>query len=1584
FLLISSSLANESVKIKKIDDHSITFLFSSLPESSLGKMMEVEVRDLDGNILSSMKILINNKTIWADLPAKLDKKNLANYFINYFWEGEKEKTFSLFFLKDKLETLLVEPKAYFIGSKAGLRVIVRNHSTSQFVKDAKVTIKLNDTPLFEGRTDEKGTLSPYFKIPSNLKEGFYNLNVNVETPFDTDNVNKRIYLKEGIKILLSTDKPIYQPGQTIHIRMLAIDKAIFSPVKERAAQIEITDSKGNRVFLKKGKLNKFGIFFADFILAEELNLGRYSVKAKVGRVEQKKTITVKRYKLPKFKIEFSTDKNYYQPSEILNAKIKAEYIFGKPVTNGKIKIELLTFDVKFRKFAKITAKTNKDGLFEFSQRLPEYFTGQPLEKGKAFILVDIRVTDKAGHTEKLSKKIPVVSNIIYFNAIPEAGILIPNIENRIYILTTYPDGIPAKTRFMISFLTKKGKIFPDKLIETDETGFATIKIVPKGNSIKLKIDGKDEKGSRFFLVKKLKIKQKMEEALILRTNKVIATVGDRLDIEILTTKKVGTAYLDLIKNSQTLLTYAFPIVNGKATYSTTLPLEAKGMLILNGYILTRNGNIIKDSRVIMVKPASNLKISIKPNKDVYRPGGPASIRFLVTDEKGKAKVAALGVSIVDEAVFALSEMQPGMERIYFLLEKEIAKPRFEIHGFSLDNILSPSMPKVIDKEKISRILFSSLKTKEDMMITNTYIMEEKGKSYENLMVKRLKGKILRMHKALLRFYSEIKKKGKLSFPTINWESNHPVTLKFLVEEEFLTPKDIIDPFGNPFHIKGKWDRIMLQYKNLQFVSPGPDKTMKTADDIIISPYIYLVKGRRWPFGRMMLKKIVPAPHLEGRNLLSMSVEGVKEEKEAGKGKKVKIREYFPETLYYNPLIVTNEMGKASLTLNMADSITTWRLSTLANSADGLLGSTSYQLRVFQDFFIDIDLPLELIQNDEISIPIAIYNYLKKPQKVRLEIKKEDWFVLKDKPIKEIKLKPNEVTSIYFTIKAKKIGLFNLTVTAIGDRISDGIKRAIKVVPDGKKIEVVRSGRLKRRIIENIAIPNMAISDASKIFVRIYPGIFSQVVEGMDKLLRMPFGCFEQTSSVTYPNILALSYMITTKKITPEIEMKAKGYINLGYQRLLSFEVPGGGFEWFGRAPAHPILTAYGLMEFYDMSKVYDIDEEIITRTQKWLLKKQEKDGSFSPVAKGIREGAINKFTKDRLRTTAYIIWALSYTKYKGPELAKGINYIKDHLKDIKDNYTLALITNAFVNTYPDSPDTKKVIDMLISNRIEKKGMVYWKLKGGTATYGRGISGRIETTAIAAQAILKYGGYPNIITKIINFIIKNKDPNGTWYSTQATVQALKALLSSIEEGKEKIKGIIIAKINNKKASTIKLEAEEAEIVHIIDMKPFTKKGKNKIELIFKGEGNLYYQIIGRYYIPHRLVRKKVPPLVIQIDFDRTNLKKDDIIKENVKIENRLKRDVKMVIIDLGIPPGFLVIDDDLKAMVKNKKIERYSKTGRQVIIYLREIKAKKRIELTLRLKAKYPVKAKSPISTVYEYYKPEQRSYAKEVLLTVTK
>jgi uncharacterized protein YfaS (alpha-2-macroglobulin family) len=191
------------------------------------------------------------------------------------------------------------------------------------------------------------------------------------------------------------------------------------------------------------------------------------------------------------------------------------------------------------------------------------------------------------------------------------------------------------------------------------------------------------------------------------------------------------------------------------------------------------------------------------------------------------------------------------------------------------------------------------------------------------------------------------------------------------------------------------------------------------------------------------------------------------------------------------------------------------------------------------------------------------------------------------------------------------------------------------------------------------------------------------VEGLDAIFQMPYGCFEQTSSTTYPNVLALDYLRRTKTAAPEVEAKARQYIHLGYQRLVTFEVPGGGFDWFGNPPANLVLTAYGLMEFEDLARVHDVDRNLIERTRRWLLAQRKPNGAWGD-APGIDDGLMSSVHRGdaELAVTAYVGWAL-FRGESSADAAATIDYLLSHEPaTIDDPYLLAIIANAVLEIDP--------------------------------------------------------------------------------------------------------------------------------------------------------------------------------------------------------------------------------------------------------------------------------------------------------------
>jgi uncharacterized protein YfaS (alpha-2-macroglobulin family) len=670
------------------------------------------------------------------------------------------------------------------------------------------------------------------------------------------------------------------------------------------------------------------------------------------------------------------------------------------------------------------------------------------------------------------------------------------------------------------------------------------------------------------------------------------------------------------------------------------------------------------------------------------------------------------------------------------------------------------------------------------------------------------------------------------------------------------------------------------------------------------------------------------------------------------------------------------------------------MAMLASTEAGALGTGTASLKVFQDFFVDLDLPVTLTQGDRVSLPVAAYNYTGGAGRVKLVLKQEDWFALDNSDSeKSVAVEAGRVGGAQFTIDAKKIGKFKLTLTAHMDGAEgrdDVVVREIEVVPNGREQNLVFNGRLEKTVEHELKFPASEIPDATSILVRLYPGPLSEVIEGMDSILSMPGGCFEQTSSSTYPNVLALDYMKRTKKLTPEVHAKAEGYIANGYQRLLTFEVPGGGFSWFGQAPANKILTAYGLMEFSDMAKVSDVDPRLIERTGAWLASQQQADGSWKPDTYFINEGATNRFNSDQLRITAYIAWALVNTGAQGGAIEKAREYVEAHVDARPDAYTLAVIANFAVDSKSDREFTRKAMEALMDARTEKGGEVSWNAEE-TGVYSTGESAAIETTGLATQALLKWGHASETARKALAYLSAHKQASGNWGTTQATIMALRALLLSTELSAADVRGVVVVKVDGKDVETLKLTEENNDLLHQFVLKGIVAEKAHAVELTFDGTGGLAYQVVGRFFTPWREEHgneQEQGALTIHVAYDRATLAQNDVVTATATVRNNLPEFAKMVMVDLGIPPGFDLLSEDLQTFQETTagdasgRLEKFSQTATQAILYFNGLAPGQTVSVKFRLRAKYPIRAKTFESRVYEYYDPAVSATAPPVELEV--
>ena len=1623
---------------------------------------------------------------------------------------------------------LIGQTEYLAGSDAAIRVLVSDAGNDDAALTGNVRAELlipekRAHLLFAGRLNQHGTVAAQFHLPAGL-EGKYDIRFIADTPIGSTEYTQPVELKDPALIMLTTEKPIYQPGQTIHVRALALDRASHRAEPDHNLTFEVEDSRGNKVFKKSTATDRFGVASAEFSLADEVNLGTYHLRALMGDSSApvnsaEVALQVERYVLPKFKVavEFTEKDNKprrdYRPGDHVTGTVRANYFFGKPVDHAEVAMKISSADVEIFEAASVKGRTDKDGVYHFDLVLPGYFAGRNFSQGAARALVEATVKDSAGHSETRGEPITVSQSPLLLAAVPESGTLIPHLENQIFLLSSYPDGTPATAA-----LTAHIPGEHDQHVSTDSSGIATIHLVPGDVSSSLRVDADDHRGARVTASVPLETRQGADQ-ILLRVNHAVVKAGERMELKVLSTRSRGSAYIDIVRNGQTILTRDLDLQNGQAALTLAATAEMAGTLDIDAYLFGRDAQPVADHHLVFVQPADDLKIETTTDAASYKPGCDAHICFRVTNAHGEGVSAALGLQIVDEAVFALAEKQPGFARTFFYLEQEVRKPRYEVHSLSLSGVIEPVEGRRGDQEngdqqdRAARALFSATEMAAPAKLDTEFgrsLPQEKYYEYQqryrsvfNDQVRDLAEQLsqeirkrqaahdgsapdipamvhaarardswnrpLRVEPApwgrVSRVYmvhsagpdgafntrddlvayiearsgSLVQEQGSRGTLDIHVEHNRgPMNQRAevsgtvvdasgaVVAGATITLRPLSTAMGRITHAGADGQfalaalppgRYRVEVSSPGFFNLSNEFTLQERDRAILSARLdvgsvtetVMVEPPPRP-QQLALRAAVAGGVLGGigggmravdalnmnpmeKAQLAQPVQGRAfgvALKPAMQEAAPHVRSYFPEALYINPEIITDAQGNADISIPVADSITTWRTAMLASTASGALGSATSSLKVFQDFFVDLDLPVTLTQGDQVSLPIAIYNYSGKSGQVSLKLKREDWFSLDhDTTDKSVAAESGRVGASHFTLTATHIGKFKLTLSAHMDGAvsrDDIVVREIEVIPNGREQDLVFNGRLENTAAHELHFPDNAIADASSIVVRLYPGPLSQLIEGMDSILSMPGGCFEQTSSSTYPNVLALDYMKHTKKLTPETHAKAEGYISNGYQRLLTFEVAGGGFSWFGQAPANKILTAYGLMEFNDMAKVSDVDPKLIERTRDWLVNQQQADGSWRPDASFINEGATDRYNSNVLRITAYIAWSLVNTGTKGPAIDKARDFIDAHLNSAPDPYTLAVIANFATEYGRDRDFTRRSMQALLDARTEKGDQVFWSAEE-TGVYSTGESAAIETTGLATQALLKWGQASETARKALNFIAQKKQASGAWGTTQATIMALRALLLATQLSASDVHGSVQVMLDGREVKTLNLNASNNDLLHQFVFKGIAAHQPSSVRLRFEGAGSLAYQVVGRSFIPWD-EKPAAEPLSINTAYDRTRLSQNDIATETVTIRNNLSKTANMIMVDLGIPPGFDLLSEDLQSLQEKAdganagRLEKFSLTATQAILYFNGLAPQQEVTLKIRLRAKYPIRAHTLQSRLYEYYDPDVSSTARPVKLEV--
>ncbi|HQR36258.1 MAG TPA: hypothetical protein PLK30_26270, partial [Blastocatellia bacterium] len=563
------------------------------------------------------------------------------------------------------------------------------------------------------------------------------------------------------------------------------------------------------------------------------------------------------------------------------------------------------------------------------------------------------------------------------------------------------------------------------------------------------------------------------------------------------------------------------------------------------------------------------------------------------------------------------------------------------------------------------------------------------------------------------------------------------------------------------------------------------------------------------------------------------------------------------------------------------------------------------------------------------------------------------------------------------------------VTAIGQGSSDAIEKPVTVHPDGEELAQSLSQLFGERTRFDMTIPTNAIKGSIRAELKIYPNLRAHVLESIEAILERPHGCGEQTISSTYPSVLALRlYSLVGGEESPGA-VKAKRYLQAGYDRLRGYRNPNGGFAYWHGNDADVALTAYALKFLHDAGEFINVDKSTVSEAHDWLLKQQQADGSW------------NKYRYDgdemlnRAMVTAYVAKSLAMIEAQSKakpadELKLALDFLSAQIEKNDDAYVIASAALAAF----DSSETalaQKAVAKLQQLAHEEAGTTYWTVASNTPFYSWGKAGQIETTAIAAQALMRAGQMDKaakaspLIERSMLFLLQNKDRYGVWHSTQATVNALDALLAA-----ETINGLPAGAahraeilVNGKVATSMAIPAgNKLSAPLTVDLSQFIGSGTPQIEIRRPANSSIATaQLVMSHYRPWTAnSAADVTPetsaansLLLKVKYDRSELKLGEEVVCNVEASRVSGYGRGMMLAEIGLPPGAEVDRASLETAVRDNRysVNQYDVLPDRVVVYLWPQTSG--TKFSFKFKLRYGIKAQSAPSLLYDYYNPEAKA-----------
>ncbi|HEY4355733.1 MAG TPA: MG2 domain-containing protein [Acidobacteriaceae bacterium] len=541
----------------------------------------------------------------------------------------------------------------------------------------------------------------------------------------------------------------------------------------------------------------------------------------------------------------------------------------------------------------------------------------------------------------------------------------------------------------------------------------------------------------------------------------------------------------------------------------------------------------------------------------------------------------------------------------------------------------------------------------------------------------------------------------------------------------------------------------------------------------------------------------------------------------------KIRKAFPDTAFWQPDVRTDANGHARVSLNFPDSLTTWRATVRAITADSKAGSAVNRVIVRKNIIVRMGQPRFMRKGDLITVPVIVHNYLTEPKQVQISLEAQGVEITGGSP-QAVTIAPRAEATVNYHLRATAIGTATLTAKALSTQESDALQITLPVHPSGVAETLASSGSIANSGEANSGANFPAGTDpaAHSLKVEVSPSLAGSVFSALDYLTGFPYGCTEQTMSGFLPDVIVAQAMQQlhatphTKPATLNAEIEA------GITRLRDYHHSDGGWGWWKEDDSQVFMTAYVVSGLAQANKAgythaHEVAEDGIGYLSKALIDHPR--------------------MKPELR--AYVVYALAEANGVGKDQLDTLYSRRNDLSPQALAYTgLAML---------DSNDSRaQEIARLLESKARSQGEFASWQESRNELLDIDYDASVETTAFVLKFLAHADPNNPLLAKSAVWLAANRSEGYYWSSTQQTAFAIYGLTDYLAISHE-LSPDIDAEIFVNGTSVGKRHFTQSDALNgttlaiQVDASKLQPQGNN-IRVVTKGTGRAYWSVAGNYF------------------------------------------------------------------------------------------------------------------------------------------